>query len=79
MNSYFAMYEFISGGAMCEVPPSLWLAKIAKVVITLNKSPIFRFTDEQFGTFFFQTVSFVNSFVKSDFFHLPTTNTPMHR
>jgi hypothetical protein len=26
MNSYFLMYEFISGGAMCEceVPPSLW-------------------------------------------------------
>jgi hypothetical protein len=23
MNSYFLMYEFISGGAMCEVPPSL--------------------------------------------------------
>jgi hypothetical protein len=22
MNSYFVMYEFISGGAMCEVPPS---------------------------------------------------------
>ena len=21
MNSYFSMYEFISGGAMCEVPP----------------------------------------------------------
>ncbi len=21
MNSYFLMYEFISGGAMCEVPP----------------------------------------------------------
>jgi hypothetical protein len=24
MNSYFLMYEFISGGAMYEVPPSLW-------------------------------------------------------
>jgi hypothetical protein len=24
MNSYFLMYEFISGRAMCEVPPSLW-------------------------------------------------------
>jgi hypothetical protein len=24
-------------------------------------------------------VSFVNSFVKSDFFHLPTANTPIHR
>ena len=22
MNSYFVMYEFISGGAMCELPPS---------------------------------------------------------
>ena len=31
------------------------------------------------GNLFFQTVSFVVSFVKSDFFHLPTTNTPMHR
>ena len=29
MNSYFAMY---SGGAMCEVPPSLWLAKIANMI-----------------------------------------------
>ena len=28
---------------------------------------------------FFQTVTFVNSFVKSDFFHLPITNTPIHR
>jgi len=27
---------------------------------------------------FFQTLSFVNSFVKSDFFHLPNTNTPIH-
>jgi hypothetical protein len=43
-----------------------------EVVITLNKSPIFLFTDEQLGTFFFRRL-------KSDFFHLPTTNTPIHR
>jgi hypothetical protein len=31
------------------------------------------------GNIFFQTVSYVNSFVKSDFFHLPTTNKPIHQ
>ena len=28
--------------------------EIPEAVITLNKSPTFRFTDEQFGTFFFR-------------------------
>ena len=50
-----------------------------KAHCTLNKLPTFRFTDEQLETFFFQTVSFVNLFVKSVFFHLPITNTPIHR
>ncbi len=44
------------------------------VVITLNKSTTFRFNRRTVGNIFFQTVSFVNSFVKSVFFHLPTTN-----
>jgi hypothetical protein len=42
MNSYFLMYEFISGGAMCEVPPSLWSSKFANIarVIWFQKGDI---------------------------------------
>ena len=40
MNSYFLMYEFISGGAMCEVPPSLWRHLTHQRSISLLPRPI---------------------------------------
>jgi hypothetical protein len=40
MNSYFLMYEFISGGAMCEVPPSLWRHLTHQPIISLLPRPI---------------------------------------
>ncbi len=40
MNSYFLMYEFISGGAMCEVPPSLWRHLTHQRSISLLPRPV---------------------------------------
>ncbi len=40
MSSYFLMYEFIYGGTMCEVPPSLWWHLTHQRSISLLPRPI---------------------------------------
>ncbi len=40
MNSYFLMYEFISGGAMCKVPSSLWRHLAHQYSLSLLPRPI---------------------------------------
>ena len=50
------MYEFISGGAMCEVPPSLWLGEgdyqvVKKRALCCSRSACFFCSSESFEKF----------------------------